>query len=443
MRFVSNLVRLFSKEKRGSVNDPNLWANTLLGGPNFATASGANVTPDNSLKQSTVYLCVKILSESIASLPLMVYRRKKSGGKDVATDHPLYTLLHDSPNDTQNSFEFREFLQASLALRGNGYAYKLHDNGNNLIKIIPLSTSHVQPRQDKGAIVYDYTLDMNQSKEVPKVVTFPADWIWHIKALSTDGLVGLSPISCARETIGVALKAEEFGAQYFGNAAVPGGLMEHPGTLKPGAYDRLKDSVQAFSASKRHSTMILEEGMTWKQIGMTNVDSQFLESRAFSIEDIARFFNVPLILLHHSEKTPIFSSPDQLSAMFVKFSLLPWCRRWESSAGKSLLSDRDRQKGYFVEFNLDGLLRADVKTRYDSYAVGRQWGWLSANDIRSLENMNPIENGDEYISMPANIAGKGNPIGEPKASDDTPPEPAAPKTGKNNFTIDAQLQHRG
>jgi len=418
MGVFSRLLRLLNYEKRGSVSDPNIWVNTLLGSNGYTTASGANVTADSALKTSTVFLCVKILSESIASLPLMVYRKRKSGGKDIADGHSLFPILHDSPNDEQNAFEFREFGQASLALRGNKYSYKLYDTSGNIVELIPLMPSRMDVKREKGQIVYRYTYDTDQSTKIPKTIDFPREWIWHVKNLTTDGITGLSPISCARESVGITMKAEEFGAQYFSNAAVVSGLLKHHGQLKGDAYNRLKSSMNDFASSKRHQTMVLEEGMEWQAIGLSNKDSQFLEARAFQVADIARFFNIPLILLHQADKASTYASAEQFSLNFVKYCLLPWCRRWEHSGNNSLLTEWDRKKGYFVEFNVDGLLRGDINTRYTSYATGRQWGWLSANDIRSLENMNPIEGGDEYITMPQNIAGKENPEGEPKKKPD-------------------------
>jgi len=416
MGVFSLLLRLLDYEKRGSgnVSDPNMWVNTLFGGGGYPTSSGATVTADSALKTSTVFLCVKILSESIASLPLMVYRKRKSGGKDVADGHYLYPLLHDAPNNEQNSFEFREFGQAALALRGNNYTYKLMNGANEIVQLLPLMPNRMTVKRDRGEIKYTYTYDTEQNSNIPKTLEINPEYIWHIKYLSTDGLTGLSPISCARESVGISMKAEEFGAMYFANAAVTSGVLEHPASLKKEAYDRLKASIQEFSASKKHQTMILEEGMKWQAIGLSNKDSQFLEARAFQVADIARFFNIPLILLHQADKASTYASAEQFSLNFVKYCLLPWCRRWEHSANHSLLSAWERKKGYFIEFNVDGLLRGDISTRYTSYATGRQWGWLSVNDIRSLENMNPIDGGDEYISMPANIAGKQNPEGEPK-----------------------------
>ncbi len=419
MGVISQLTRLLKPEKRGSgkVNDPNMWVNELVGRLG-GTASGANVTPDNALKISTVFLCVKILSESIASLPLMVYRKRKGGGKDVADGHYLYTLLHDTPNSEQNSFEFREFGQASLALRGNTYSYKVYTGSSEIVELIPLMPGQMTVKKTDKGIVYVYTTGGNKDKRLPDAVEISPEYIWHIKNLSTDGITGLSPISCAREAVGISMKAEEFGGMYFANAAVTSGVLEHPGQLKKEAYERLKASIQEFANSKKHQTMLLEEGMKWQAIGLSNKDSQFLEARAFQVADIARFFNIPLILLHQADKASTYASAEQFSLNFVKYCLLPWCRRWEHSANKALLTEWERKKGYFVEFNVDGLLRGDITTRYQSYATGRQWGWLSVNDIRSLENMNPIPDGDEYISMPANIAGKNNPEGQPKKQSD-------------------------
>jgi len=407
--------RLFSlSEKRSNdISDPRFWINDAV---SAATSSGAYVSVDTAMKTSTVFGCVRILSETIASLPVSIYKTRKDGGEDVARDHYLYPILHDAPNDEQTSYEFREGKQAHLALRGNGYTYKIINEAGQTIKLIAMSPARMEPKRDwiTGKLIYSYTRSKEDSPDIPDKPFFTPNEIWHVKGLSTNGIIGLSPLSCARESIGMAIKSEEFGAQYFANAAVVSGVLEHPASLKDEAWKRLKSSIQDFASSKRHQTMILEEGMKWQAIGLSNKDSQFLESRAFQVEDIARFFNVPLILLQHSDKASTYASAEQLGLNFVMYTILPWVKRWEQSANFSLLTLWERKKGFHISFNLEGLLRGDTAARYQSYAVGRQWGWLSANDIRALENMNPIDGGDEYITMPQNIAGKPNPEGEPK-----------------------------
>jgi HK97 family phage portal protein len=382
-----------------------MWINTLTG--ISQTKSGVYITPDAAMKNSTVYACVSILAETIASLPLCVYRKRSDGGKDIADGHYLYEKLHDSPNPEQTAFEFREMAQGHLAMRGNAFSYLEMDGAGRIVNILPLNPVRMDVKRINGSIVYTYRYDTTADpNDLSRLWVIPSEYLWHIKGLSTDGLVGLSPITCAREAIGLGLAAEEFGAQYFANQAVAGGVLEHPAQLKQPAYEKLKASLQEYASQKRHQTIILEEGMKWHQVGLANKDSQFLESRAFQVEDIARFFRMPLILLQHPDKASTYASAEQFSLNFVKYTMVPWCERWEQSANLHLLTDADRKAGYFIEFNLDALLRGDMKARYDAYAVGRQWGWLSANDIRSRENMNPIEDGDDYITAPQNITGK-------------------------------------
>lgn len=427
MGVFSRLFRL-SEKRSTDISDPRFWMNDKYA----ASVSGALVSADSAMKTSTVFACVRILSETISSLPVSVYKtRSKSGTEDEAKDFYLQPIIHDAPNDEQTSFEFREMGQGYLALRGNTYFYKVVDEAGHVAKLLPLSPARMEPKRDfkTGKLWYTYTKSTaHDFPEVPNKQTFESNEIWHIKGLSTDGLVGLSPLTCARESIGMALKGEEYGAQYFANAAVTSGVLKHPGSLKETAYERLKNSIKEFAASKKHAAMILEEGMEWQSIGLSNRDSQFLESRAFQVEDIARFFNVPLILLQHSDKASTYASVEQLGLNFVKYTILPWVKRWEQSANFSLLTEWERKKGYHISFNLEGLLRGDTAARYDAYAVGRQWGWLSANDIRRLENMNPIENGDQYIVMPQNIAGKQNPEGEPVPQ----PKPDEQEEGDND-----------
>ncbi len=377
-------------EERG-VNMQNFDA-MLLHEAGGRSNSGNAVTPESALKSSAVYACVRVLSETMASLPLMVYKRLEDGGKEPALDHYLYPLLHDSPNAHQTSFEYREMKMGHLSLRGNSYSLKEVNGANRIVSLIPLNPANMKLERSNGAIVYIYTWEDGQIQE------FPAQEIWHVKGLSEDGLVGLSPITLAREAIGLALATEEHGARLFSNGAKPGGTLEIPGKLSEGAADRLKTTWNAAQGGNKnaHSVAVLEEGLTWKAVGMSNEDSQFLQTRDFQVQDIARIFRVPGIMIGHPDKTSTFASAEQFFLAFAKFTVVPWARRIEQSANMHLLNKKDR-KTHFVEFNLNGLLRGDIKARYESYAIGRSSEFLSANDIRKLENLNPLgPEGDVY-----------------------------------------------
>jgi len=382
--------RIFNSfAKRAAINNPNdpIWRDL------FATAvskAGASVTPESALKVSAVYACIRVLSETIASLPLKIYRRDNSG-KVVAKDHFLYPLLHDSPNEWTTGYEFFETLVAHICLRGNSYNLKRMDGMRRLGALNVLDPSKMTPAIEGGELVYRYIWPDGREQ------TFTQDEIWHTKGLSTDGIVGLSPITQARESIGLALATEEYGARLFSNNARPGGILEHPGRLTEDSAKRLKENWQSAHAGGKnsHKVAILEEGMKWTSIGFANDDAQFLETRNFQVEDIARIYRVPSVLIGHPDKSSTYASAEQFFLSFVVHTIRPWITRIEQSINKYLIPERDK-KTYFAEFQLDGLLRGDTKSRYESYAIARQNKWMSANEIREKENMNPIEGGDEY-----------------------------------------------
>lgn len=384
------ITRLESSGEERGVNMQNFDA-MLLHEAGGRSNSGVAVTPENALTSSAVYACVRVLSETMASLPLMVYKRLPDGGKEPALDHHLYPILHDSPNTHQTSFEYREMGMGHLSLRGNAYSLKEVNGARRIVSLIPLSPANMKLERKNGDVIYIYTWGDG------RIQSFPSNQIWHLKGLSDDGLVGLSPVTLAREAIGLSLATEEHGARLFSNGAQPGGTLEHPGKLTEDAAKRLKVSWQAAHSggANAHKVAVLEEGLSWKAIGMSNEDSQFLQTRDFQVQDIARIFRVPGIMIGHPDKTSTFASAEQFFLSFAKFTVVPWARRIEQSANMHLLSKKD-QKTHFVEFNLNGLLRGDTKARFESYAIGRQNEWLSANDVRKFENMNPIEGGDEY-----------------------------------------------
>jgi len=351
-------------------------------------ASGQPVTPENALHIIAVYSAIRLLAESVGSLPLIVYERLPNGGKRRAVEHPLYRLLHDAPNDEMTAVVFRETLQAHLGAWGNAFAQIVRDRGGRVMALWPLRPDRMTvTRNAAGQLEYHY-----EGVREP----FAADEILHIPALSFDGLVGYSPISLARQGLWLLQAAEAYGARFFENDARPGVVLKHPGKLSEDAYKHLKSSWEEAHSGvdKAHKPAILEEGMDISTVGIPPQDAQFLETRKFQIAEIARLYRIPPHMLGDLDRAT-FSNIEQQGIEFVVYTLRPWLVRWEQAIWLRLLTPAERKR-YFVEHLVDGLLRGDVKSRYEAYAIGRNGGWLSANDIRELENMNPIEGGDAY-----------------------------------------------
>jgi HK97 family phage portal protein len=357
---------------------------------------GAGVAVDEmrAMQTSAVYACVKILAETVASLPLHLCRQKKNGNRERATEHPLYPCLYETPNPECTSFNFREAMMTSLLLWGNAYARIVRDNAGHVKELWHMKADLVTVSRSPATkqIVYGYSND-DGTKQV-----FAAEQVFHIKGLSVDGIKGLSPIAQASEAVGLSLATEEYGARFFGNGARPGGVIEFPGVMKE--PERLRDSWNKVfqGAQNSHKVAILEQGSKYHAIGLPPEESQFLETRRFQINEICRIFRVPPHLVGDLEKAT-FSNIEHQSIEFVQHTIRPWLVRWEQEIARSLLSDGERGR-LFARFNVDGLLRGDYATRMQGYATGRQNGWLSANDIRELEDMNPIskdQGGDEYL----------------------------------------------
>ena len=376
------------------------------------STSGKYVTERSAMQMTAVYACVRILSEAIAGLPLHLYRYTDDGGKEKATDHPLYLLLHDEPNPEMSSFVFRETLMTHLLLWGNAYAQIIRNGKGEVVALYPLMPNKMSVNRDEyGQLYYEYSRSDDEalpSKE-STVILRPAD-VLHIPGLGFDGLVGYSPIAMAKNAIGLSIATEEFGAKFFANGAAPSGVLEHPGTIKdPG---KVRDAWQSqFGGSSNVGKIaVLEEGMKYTPISISPEQAQFLETRKFQINEIARIFRVPPHMVGDLDKSS-FSNIEQQSLEFVKYTLDPWVVRWEQSIQRRLFTD-DEKRTYFVKFNVEGLLRGDYQSRMNGYAVARQNGWMSANDIRELENLDriPVEaGGDLYLingnMLPLNKAG--------------------------------------
>lgn len=364
------------------------------------SSSGKNVNEMSAMQMTAVYSCVRILAEAVAGLPLHLYRYTDDGGKEKAVDHSLYILLHDEPNPEMSSFVFRETLMTHLLLWGNAYAQIIRNGKGEVIGLYPLMPNRMSVERDaNGRLYYSYTRSNDEAPTVKgTTVTLRPSDVLHIPGLGFDGLVGYSPIAMAKNAIGMAMACEEYGAKFFANGAAPGGVLEHPGTIKDPA--RVRESWQTTFGGSGNSNKIavLEEGMKYTPIGISPEQAQFLETRKFQINEIARIFRVPPHMVGDLEKSS-FSNIEQQSLEFVKYTLDPWVVRWEQSITRSLLS-QDEKAGYFVKFNLEGLLRGDYQSRMNGYAIARQNGWMSANDIRELENLDRIpeeDGGDLYL----------------------------------------------
>jgi len=367
-------------------------------GGGYQTASGIAVTPDSAMREAAVYACVRVLAESVAQLPLHVYRRRKSGGKDRATDHPLYSTLHDQPNSRQTSFEFRETVMFHAALRGNSVSKIVPYGGQAVGELLPLIPDRLAIFQaTDGRRAYRY-----QPETGPEEILLQSD-VLHIPGLSFDGVSGLSPIAYHRETVGASLAAKEFGARLFKNGTHIGTVFEHPNKVGVEAQEHLRKSLKDGFASVMNAgkAIILEEGMKIQKLGMTSEDAQYLETRKFSRSEIASIFRVPPHKIGDLERAT-FSNIEQQSIEFVTDTLMPWLVRIEQAISRDLFSAADRRRGYFAEFNVMGLLRGDAAARAAYYKARFEVGSLSPNQIRGHENENPEEGGDQCF-VPLNM----------------------------------------
>lgn len=382
--------------------------------PGTYSATGQRVTADSSLRVATVMACVRIIAEAEACLPMFVFRQLANGGKKKAADHPLFLKFHTRrgmPNRWQTAQEYREMKTAHMVLRGNAYS-EIRNFGSEIDELIPFHPDIVTVEQLENRRLR-YQVHDGYDKR-----TISQDQMFHLRGLSLDGVMGINPIAYARNAIGLAVAAETHGANLFNNGAKPGGVLEHPGKLDEPAARRLRADWESMHAGAANAgrTAVLEGGMKYHEVGMTSEDAQFLESRQFQVIEICRIFRVPPHMVYDLMRAT-FSNIEHQGLEFVQYSLMPWLVRWEAGITKSLIADDDT---YFAEHVVDGLQRGDTQSRYGSYATARQWGWLSINEIRSLENMNPIEDGDTHL-QPLNMEEAGTPRPDPEEA--TEPEP--------------------
>lgn len=378
---------LFSRRKRGFEQLSEL-------GLGLPSQSGEIVTVDGSLALPAVFACVRILAESIGSMPLHLYRRDQGGDREPANDHPLARLFRFGPNSYQTSLEAREFLTACVAMRGNGFAY-IQRQGGAVAGVWPLRPDRVQVVVDGYAIQYRYT------DERGKTLLYDQEEVLHLKGLSTDGIMGLSPISVLKETVGATQALERYSNKFFANAARPSGVLSHPGQLSPDAGKRLRDSWDGLysGADNRGKTIVLEEGMSWQAIGLTNEDAQMLESRKFNLEDILRAYRIPPHIAGHLDKMS-YNNIEQLGSEFLNLTLSPWLRRIEERFNMQLMTEGEREQGYYFEHESGGLLRGGTADRFAAYETALRAGFMTVAEVRQRENL-PALAAPEPVEQPA------------------------------------------
>lgn len=374
--------------------------------------SGKTVTETTALQISAVFACCKILAESVACLPLHVYRQDGKGNKTLATEHPLYYLLHDSPNPEMTAYTFKENTMLHLLLNGNAYAQILRDNGGRLVGLYPLIANRMTiQRDDSGELVYTYRPTTGENKHMQKSaeVTLRRQDVLHIPALGFDGIQGYSPIAMARNAIGVAMATEEFGAKFFENGARPSGILKVPHVLKD--PQKLSESWQsAYGGKNAGKVAVLEEGVEFQQLSVNQNDAQFLETRKFQIAEIARIFRVPMHMLNELDRAT-FSNIENQSLEFATYTITPWITRIEQALNKALFTEKERGL-FFTKFNMAGILRGDYESRVRGYGQAIQNGWMCPNDVRRLEDMDliPDEEGGNNFMINGNMT-KLNDVG--------------------------------
>lgn len=397
---MSELFRLF--ERRSGVANPSPWLVDAFGGQ--PSKSGIRVSADTALACSAVFACVQVRAQTLAALPLKLYRRKANGDKEPALNHPLYRLLSASPHPDLTSFEFFEMMQGHLDLRGNAYAQIVRDNSGTIRRLVPLHPDRVRVyRSDTVTpeglrpLVYEVT-----NAGFGGTVKLAAFEILHLRNFGGDGICGYSPIRVASETIGLALAADEHAARMFSNGAKPAGVLEHPGKLGDSGVKNLRKSWEEIHGGVSNSgrVAILEENMKFHEIGLSNEDAQLLQSRKYSRSEVASIYRTPPHKIGDLERAT-FSNIEQQSIEFVQDCMLPICVRTEKRLNVTLLSE-DEQREYFFAFNLAGLLRGDLPSRYTAFRMGLgragEPGWITINDIREIEDMNRVAGGDKLFT---------------------------------------------
>lgn len=377
------------------------WTGTDIG--DLLSGHG-KVSAEKALTIDAVYACINLYARTLASMPLVLYEKRGAKGKERALDHPLYRILHDEPNPNMSSYTFRQIMEASLKLTGNAYAWIEYDSNWRVKHLWPIQYNCIEANRSlkTGELYYDAVLYDGQYRR------FRAYEMLHVPGLGFDGISGKSPIKIFAETMGLALDVKTYGRKFFKNGARPGGVLTHPNSLSEAAQKRLIKNFDSMygGADNGGKTLVLEEGLTYQQVGIPPEEAQFLESRKFSVSEIARIYGLPPHMIGDLEHAT-FSNIESQDINFAKHSIMPECVNWEQELTRKLLTDEERQR-YDIEFNMEGLVRGDMESRFRAYGIARQNGFYSVNDIRAKENMSNIDGGDDVMAplnmIPANMA---------------------------------------
>lgn len=376
----------------------------LLGEDVYPYPNQEGINTTTAMKYTAVFSCCRVLSETLASMPAMLYRKKSDGDRELKNDLAIYDILHNRPNEEMSPYNFKESCMMALNLGGNTVCERLVNKYGQLVGLYPYEWSKVRIERDRDTKKLIYRI---RDGTVEKILR--RDQVFHVPGLSLDGVVGLSPIEYAASAIRLGISYEKFGVNFYKNGANASGVFSFPGALGETAYKRLKkDLAKNYTGLvNAGKPILLEENGDFKQLTIKPADAQLIESKNFQIEDICRIYRVPQHLVQKLDRSTNNNIEHQ-SLEFVMYTMLPWFKRWEENINMQLLTSAERRAGYYIEFKIDALLRGDAKSRAEAYAAGRQWGWLSVNDIRKLENMSPIPNGDIYL-QPSNMIEAGKP----------------------------------
>lgn len=399
MKFIDRC-KLFLTPQNALFEILQKYSQDFLSGEDVPSARNPSVDADTAMCFSAVFACNRVLSETLASCPIFLYEKDEKGNRLQVTDAPEYGLLRYAPNPEMTPGQFKEFGMSNINLGGNLIAQKVFNLHGDLLELRPITWDRVRIDIDKQSGRLLYFID---GKTEPKT----RDEILHIPGLTLDGYIGITPLTYAALTVDIGVSQDKFERNFYLNRASTSGVFQYPNELSDEAFQRLKKDIKKNYAGLQNAgvPMILEGGGQFKEVTMKLTDAQFIESKRFRIEDVCRVFRVPLHLVQDLTRSTNNNIEHQ-SLEFIVYTMLPWFKRWEENLNLQLLSSESKRRNRYFEFKIDSLLRGDVQTRAMAYAQGRQWGWLSVNDIRRLENMNPIPNGDIYLE-PLNMGEAG------------------------------------
>jgi len=388
MKAIDRLARWIVLKATTTVNPEKWFVDYFQGGP---TASGITVNNNTAFQIATVFACMRAISEDIAKLPFNVYKSLSPRGKEIQPDHPIHDLIHTQPNNEMPAMSWREAITCHALGWGNGYSLIERDRLGRPVALWPLAPDKVTPKRDEDSNKLYYEIrDKNGREE-----DFDPYYILAVHGLGFDGIMGYNVIHKARESMGAATAAEKFGANFFGNGANPGGVFEHPKAMSDKAYGRLKSSLKEEHGGidNAHKVLIIEEGTKFNHMSFNPEESQFLETRQFSVSEMCRWFRMPPRKVADTTRAQGWSTLEQTNTDYVVDTLMPWITRWEQAINVRLFTPKERAQGYFVKHNVNALLRGDVQSRTLFYTAGVQGKWMLPDEIRELEEMNPLPDG--------------------------------------------------